>query len=203
MDTLFWHRSLWVAQEFCLEKIARLAGVTAGQVIDTIIPQLKSQEKNKGRCLTILTIYRNRFPEASQGQHWYVGSNCGKRSTKIQKRNASVFDENIPLWGKRLKVLTRRQDRTKLLHICEEIFHLIFVYNHLFVRIFTRNGVFYRFYHFYMVFTRTCIGCTLGNTGVFRNFLCHNFSKIERWNTSLKEAIWIILFRGGWYTYAE
>ncbi len=64
----------------------------------------------------------------------------------------------------------------RLFHISKEIFHFVFVNDHLLVGVFTRYRIFNGFHHFDVVFTGTCIGGTLRNTGVFGNFLCHNSS---------------------------
>jgi len=61
-----------------------------------------------------------------------------------------------------------------LLHVSKEIFHFVFVNDHLLVSVFAGNRVFHGFHHFHVVFAGACVGGTLSNTGVFGNFLCHN-----------------------------
>ena len=65
------------------------------------------------------------------------------------------------------------EQQVELLHVDKEIFHFVFVNDHLFEGVFTCYRIFYRFNHFHVVLTGTCIGGTLCNTSVFGYFLCH------------------------------
>jgi hypothetical protein len=67
----------------------------------------------------------------------------------------------------------------KSLRVSEEIFHFVFVDNHLLVSVFARHRVFYGFHHFDMVFAGACVCGTLRYTGVFRDFFCHGISNLS------------------------
>jgi|GEM_PF-721082 len=60
--------NLWELQAFSLEKISLLVGATDVQVSDTIVTYLKEHGKTKEDALTILAIYRQKFPAPAKGQ---------------------------------------------------------------------------------------------------------------------------------------
>ena len=58
---------LWGLQEFSLEKITLLVGVTEEQITNTILAHLQEQGKTKGDAFAILETYRQKFPPPSPG----------------------------------------------------------------------------------------------------------------------------------------